>query len=89
MGAHFNKNILILRKYGEKICIFLIIFASVCRTLFGTPGILVLLAFGWSTFAATAFLSECQPAKRKALAMYPILLFYFIISWLVISHTHH
>ena len=38
--------------------------------------------------ASTAFLAESQPPHRKALAMYPICLFYFIISWLIISHTH-
>ena len=38
--------------------------------------------------ASTAFLAESQPPKRKALAMYPLFLFYFVISWLIISHTH-
>lgn len=33
------------------------------------------------------FLGDSQPVGRKALAVYPIFLFYFVISWLVISHT--
>lgn len=37
--------------------------------------------------ASTAFLSDSQPSGRKALAMYPLFLFYFIIGWLIISHT--
>lgn len=37
--------------------------------------------------ASTAFLGDSQPAGRKGLAMYPIFLFYFVVSWLVISHT--
>ncbi|CAL1536857.1 unnamed protein product [Lymnaea stagnalis] len=48
----------------------------------------VVLGFGWSTFASTAFLAESQPVGRKVLAMYPLFLFYFVISWLIISHTH-
>lgn len=38
--------------------------------------------------ASTAFLGDSQPPGRKVLAMYPLCLFYFIISWLIISHTH-
>jgi len=48
--------------------------------------IIVLLAFGWSTFASTAFLADCQPPKRKPLAVYPIFLFYFFIGWIILSH---
>ena len=38
--------------------------------------------------ASTAFLTESQPERRKALALYPIVFFYFVISWLIISSTH-
>lgn len=37
--------------------------------------------------AAYMFLGDSQPANRKPLAVYPICLFYFILSWLVISHS--
>lgn len=37
--------------------------------------------------ASHIFLGDSQPASRKMLAVYPIFLFYFIISWLVISHS--
>ncbi|ELU08910.1 hypothetical protein CAPTEDRAFT_178326 [Capitella teleta] len=57
--------------------------------LFAIRCVVTLIAFGWSTFASTAFLAESQPPRRKGLAVYPIFLFYFIISWLVVSHTHH
>merc|ERR1711997_257380 len=42
--------------------------------------IFVLLGFIWSTYAATQFLGDCQPPKRKALAAYPMGLFYFILQ---------
>lgn len=44
--------------------------------------------FGWATYASIIFLGDSQPANRKALAVYPIFLFYFVISWLVISHSN-
>ncbi|KAL1509068.1 hypothetical protein ABEB36_003866 [Hypothenemus hampei] len=43
--------------------------------------------FVWATYASVIFLGNSQKPGRKFLAVYPIGLFYFIISWLVISHT--
>jgi len=37
--------------------------------------------------ASVVFLGDSQPQGKKALAVYPIFLFYFIMSWLVLSHT--
>ncbi len=48
--------------------------------------IMVFISFGWSVFASTAFLTveTINLQDKKALAIYPIFLFYFIISWLII-----
>jgi len=46
-----------------------------------------LLAFGWSSKAAMSFIGDTAPEDRRALAVYPMVLFYFIISWLVITYT--
>lgn len=70
------------------ICRCILIVDQQTTLLFIIRFVVVVLGFGWSTFASTAFLAESQPPKRKALAMYPIFLFYFVISWLIISHTH-
>lgn len=43
--------------------------------------------FAWATYASVIFMEDSQPPRRKALAIYPMFLFYFIISWLVASHT--
>ncbi|VDM96031.1 unnamed protein product [Thelazia callipaeda] len=43
--------------------------------------------FMWATYASMAFLSNSQPEKRKVLAIYPIFLFYFVVSWMIISHS--
>uniref|UniRef100_A0A3P9KP73 Protein YIPF n=1 Tax=Oryzias latipes TaxID=8090 RepID=A0A3P9KP73_ORYLA len=68
----------------------------VCRiVLFGatrTIGFVVRLvvvtaSFGWSTFASTAFLSDSQPANRRALVVYPVFLFYFVIGWMVLTFS--
>ncbi|KAJ6663200.1 hypothetical protein lerEdw1_010336 [Lerista edwardsae] len=69
----------------------------VCRLVLlltnpGTGGfvvrlIVVLAMFGWSTLASTAFLADSQPPNRKALVVYPIFLFYFVISWMILTFT--
>jgi len=45
------------------------------------------IGFVWSTYASTAFLSSSQPERRKVLIIYPIMLFYFVVSWLVFSNS--
>lgn len=69
-------------------CRLILTFSSPNTVLFVIRFLVVCLAFGWSTFASTAFLANSQPYNKKYLAMYPIFLFYFVISWLIISHTH-
>lgn len=67
----------------------------VCRVvLLAAPGtvsfvvrlVVVTASFGWSTFASTAFLSDSQPANRRALVVYPVFLFYFVIGWMVLTY---
>jgi len=73
--------------------------AAVCRTLsmmlangsklamalrFFTAGV----GFLWSIYASMAFLSGAQmEARRKSLGLFPIVLFYLIVSWLVVAYT--
>eukprot|EP00347_Sterkiella_histriomuscorum_P006249 403353491 len=42
------------------------------------------LAFVWSTYSSVHFIKEMVPADRKALAMYPVFLFYLFLSWFII-----
>ncbi|KAG5668084.1 hypothetical protein PVAND_016039 [Polypedilum vanderplanki] len=46
------------------------------------------IGFIWATYATMNFMGDSQPKNRKALAVYPMFLFYFIISWLVVSHSN-
>ena len=48
----------------------------------------VLAGFVWAAYASMQFLGDCQPLRRKALAAYPMFLFYFLIGWMVISHSN-
>ncbi|KAL6463101.1 hypothetical protein SRHO_G00284730 [Serrasalmus rhombeus] len=68
----------------------------VCRlVLLGSMGVggfiirlvVVTASFGWSTFASTAFLADSQPPNRKALVVYPVFLFYFVISWMILTFS--
>ncbi|KAI9249516.1 Yip1 domain-containing protein [Phascolomyces articulosus] len=47
---------------------------------------LAIITFFWSTYASVGFLSESEVhlRNRRALAVYPLCLFYLIISWLVL-----
>lgn len=44
-----------------------------------------LLGFIWPTVSAVRILSRYQDQEKRLLAIYPIALFYFIISWFIIS----
>lgn len=50
---------------------------------------LTMASCGWAVFSSTAFLAAdtINLTDRKALAVFPIFLFYFVISWLIILHT--
>lgn len=48
----------------------------------------VLLGFIWSTYASMKFLGDCSPTNKKLMSMYPMLLFYIVIAWMVISHSN-
>lgn len=47
----------------------------------------IAVGFGWSIYASGGFLSDINLDKRKALAVYPIYFFYFVLSWLVLITT--
>ena len=36
--------------------------------------------------ATVAFLSQLVPKDRKALAVYPVVLFYIVLGWMVLMH---
>ncbi|XP_046387613.1 protein YIPF6 [Ischnura elegans] len=66
----------------------IILLAKQTTLLFAIRLIVTTLGFGWATYASIKFLGDSQPPKRKALAVYPIFLFYLVVSWLIISHSH-
>lgn len=48
---------------------------------------ITIIGFVWATIASVSFLGDSHPHGRRLLTVYPIFLFYFVISWLVISHS--
>jgi hypothetical protein len=42
-------------------------------------------SLGWSVWAVLGFLNEYLPKDRKELAVYPIFLFYSVISGLILT----
>jgi hypothetical protein len=69
------------------ICKVLLILFSQSNFIFFLRLVASAGGFAWATYASVVFMEDSQPPKRKALAIYPMFLFYFIISWLVASHT--
>jgi len=64
-----------------------ILLANQTKLLFFLRLMTTMIGFLWATYASFIFLGESQPPNRKLLAVYPIFLFFFIISWLVIAHN--
>ena len=46
--------------------------------------ICVAVALVWCCKASVGFMSVLVPAEKRTLAVYPVLLFYFSIAWLII-----
>jgi len=74
-------------------CIFpLVIAAIVCSAVsLYWPSVwfrmvISLACFVWSTGASVGFLAGMVPPERKFLAVYPVLLFYLVLSWMIIVH---
>jgi hypothetical protein len=71
--------------YNMRSWYLMVVICEMCRINVPVPWSLIpLLCF---FLASMAFLGDSQPAGRKALAVYPVFLFYFVISWLVISYS--
>ncbi|CAJ0577671.1 unnamed protein product, partial [Mesorhabditis spiculigera] len=66
--------------------------AAICTTvlhdrLFVLRLVVTGIGFCWATYAALGFLASTVAEKRRLLVIYPIFLFYFVVSWLIISHA--
>ncbi|KAJ9086705.1 hypothetical protein DSO57_1000963 [Entomophthora muscae] len=74
-------------------CLFPLVAASLLSVIFSFFWARIsfsLLGFGWAVYASIGFLSDSSLPNRKALAVYPIFLFYFFISWVIlISHSNN
>ena len=48
-------------------------------------GLLVLGAFFWSSWASVGFMGALVARPRKLLSVYPVVLFYLILAWIILS----
>eukprot|EP01026_Neomeris_dumetosa_P034175 TRINITY_DN2748_c0_g1_i1.p2 TRINITY_DN2748_c0_g1~~TRINITY_DN2748_c0_g1_i1.p2 ORF type:complete len:249 (+),score=29.06 TRINITY_DN2748_c0_g1_i1:209-955(+) len=44
-----------------------------------------IIGFAWSSWASIPFISETAPARRKVLAVYPLVMFYMFIGYLIMA----
>ncbi|KAJ3400168.1 Tubulin polyglutamylase ttll5 [Chytriomyces hyalinus] len=68
-------------------CIFPLVLASIVCLLVSSiiaRALIVAASFGWSIVASMGFLNDVNLGNRKALAVYPMCLFYFIIGWMIL-----
>jgi protein YIPF6 len=70
-------------------CLFPLNIAALVLAFMGNISIfinlaIVLLGFGWSTFSSIGFMAGLVPSTRKALAEYPVLLFYLFLAWFIL-----
>jgi hypothetical protein len=62
--------------------------ATPSTSFFIVRSISTLIGLLWASYASMQFLGDCQPPKRKALAAYPMFLFYFVLSWMILSYSN-
>eukprot|EP01112_Ceratiomyxa_fruticulosa_P022392 TRINITY_DN8178_c0_g1_i1.p1 TRINITY_DN8178_c0_g1~~TRINITY_DN8178_c0_g1_i1.p1 ORF type:complete len:194 (+),score=38.58 TRINITY_DN8178_c0_g1_i1:219-800(+) len=72
-------------------CIFPLTIAAIVLFIVGRvwnnilfKSLIVLVSFVWSTTSSVGFISGLVPAQRRALAVYPVLLFYLVIGWMIL-----
>jgi len=46
--------------------------------------VLVMVAFVWATRASVGFMAQLVNENKRALAVYPVLLFYLAIAWMIL-----
>ncbi|KAF9586104.1 hypothetical protein BGW38_009639 [Lunasporangiospora selenospora] len=68
-------------------CLFPLVLVSIVSVV--VPSIYIRLplcgiAFAWASWASIGFLSDSNLANRRALGVYPLFLFYFIITWIIL-----
>jgi len=65
---------------------FVIMFVNIQWTNVWFRMLVCAVAFLWATWASVGFLGGLVPADRKILAVYPVFLFYIVLSWMIVVH---
>jgi hypothetical protein len=46
--------------------------------------LIVAIGFSWATLSSVGFMAQLVDDDRKALAVYPVLLFYLFLGWFIL-----
>lgn len=68
-------------------CIFPLVLAAILCQIWGNviwKAIVVAAGFFWSSRASVVFMGQLVPPEKKLLVLYPVYLFYSVISWLAL-----
>eukprot|EP01134_Creolimax_fragrantissima_P004056 CFRG4056T1 len=73
-------------------CILPLVVSALCSRILSLANVksiwihifVVVACLAWSVFASIGFLAESQPPRRKPLAIYPLVLFYVVIAWMIL-----
>lgn len=68
-------------------CIFPLVIAAFLAMLLQVrwlKAVLVAIGLAWAAKASAGFVSELVPTERKLLGLYPVMLFYVAIAWMIL-----
>jgi hypothetical protein len=65
-------------------CRFILLFPST-RFFFWTRVVSTTAGFYFSVAGALNFMSGCTPSNKRGLALYPVILLYFVFAWMIAS----
>jgi hypothetical protein len=71
-------------------CIFPLVIATIVTSFWSNKIfrlVVVAVGFVWSTVSSIGFFAGMVPPNRKALATYPVFLFYLMISWMILIQS--
>eukprot|EP01111_Echinosteliopsis_oligospora_P009748 TRINITY_DN2913_c0_g1_i1.p1 TRINITY_DN2913_c0_g1~~TRINITY_DN2913_c0_g1_i1.p1 ORF type:complete len:217 (-),score=42.38 TRINITY_DN2913_c0_g1_i1:521-1117(-) len=72
-------------------CLFPLVICAIVLLIVGEfwsniifRGLFTTGSFFWAAFASVGFMSGVVPPARKAIAVYPVCMFYIVISWMIL-----
>jgi len=83
----FFQSLCVLGYCMFPLCVSSLLFLFVRHWFIRIP--VSIVTFGWASYAANVFLSNSVKTDRKVLTMFPVVLFYLFLSWLVLAQKSY